>query len=215
MWNKGVFPQNYAESDCTWRQYQWRVDSTDSRSYFYNFSDLDEISLTTFLIFLDIVATKRTKKHPLSVTFCTITGWPRSFLKIPQSAPSPLRRFQPTPTDPKLDPAMPFLEPVSGAHVRTWSSWVFSGDENEEQNWKVIGFHWLSNFFQARQAVIVSGGNYLKRFQTMKQPLFPSNCGLFFFPSFLLLAVLLLFAFSAKIMQVFAKPEHNHFSNQT
>lgn len=36
-----------------------------------------------------------------------------SFLNSPQSAPSPLRRFQPTP----IDPAMPFLEPVSGAHV--------------------------------------------------------------------------------------------------
>lgn len=74
---QGCFPLSYLESDCTWRQYQWRCG-------LYRFWDpilqffLIWWNITHYLSFFWKVATKK-QPHPLSVTFCTITGWPVVF----------------------------------------------------------------------------------------------------------------------------------------
>lgn len=53
------------------------VDSTDSGILFYNFSNFDETSLTTY--HFSGKWQQKKQPHPLSVTFCTITGWPVVF----------------------------------------------------------------------------------------------------------------------------------------
>lgn len=154
---QGVFsPKLFGVSFDRWRQYQWRCGLYWFQILFYNFSEIWWEYHSLFIIFL-------TKSNCIRHFLHNYWRVPVVFLNIPQSAPSSLRRFQPTPSN-----AMPWE--VSRAHV-LWSSWAVSGDENEEKR-KVIGFIFSGppGCYSFREYLFEEVSNH-------EQPLFSSATG--------------------------------------